>query len=561
MCVSNFLLTILQFEPIIACYAEAIGRGKGTSFQDHETRALIIQMSDQLWECKTIAKSLKMARPSRSFPPPSLELDLEMPPREVANAMAALYFASFESTYRILHVPTFWTEYLRYWNHPQSAPTGLRLKILLVIGIGDSLNSSEDTEAKFRHMIPRWIHAAQAWLSGPLEKDRLNITGLQIHCLTLLAREIFSIGGDLVWVSMGSLIHRAMQLGLHRDPKHLPKMSILQAEVRRRLWATILEMAVQSSLGSGMPPRISLDEFDTEAPSNNDDDDIHESTTFLQPRPKETYTTTSIQLLLLDSLATRLQILRLLNGIHSTLLYTDVLRLSSDIIDSYRACGSLFKKNISCGVTAFHRNFVNLLIRRFLMWLHIPFASEARTNPLFYYSLKVCLDTAMDILSPEPDDGFSRLIITGGGIFREGIRVGAMIIFLELMTQVKTRSLEGTFGRPSQHLTLLKQTAKDLISFSLERIQQGETNIKNYMFHCMMMAKVEAVEGGTSQELHIARAAVNSLNVCLELLRKHANAADVPRPVDTSIVSSLPDWQSYDFRVELDPFSLDLDIF
>jgi hypothetical protein len=76
-------------------------------------------------------------------------------------------------------------------------------------------------------------------------KDRLNITCIQIYCLTILAREVFAIGGDLVWISMGSLVNRAMQMGLHRDPKHLPPMPVLQVELRRRLWVTILEMLVQ----------------------------------------------------------------------------------------------------------------------------------------------------------------------------------------------------------------------------------------------------------------------------------------------------------------------------
>jgi len=174
--------------------------------------------------------------------------------------MVNSYFDSFESTHRILHVPSFWTEYESYWNHPEDISAGLRVKILLVIGIGSSLQKHVDTDVFFHNMVHQWIHAAQMWLSGPLEKDRLTITGIQIHCLTILARQIFSIGGDLVWMSMGSLVHRAMQIGLHRDPKRLPAMSFLQGELRRRLWVTILELVVQSSLDSQMPPRISFDE-------------------------------------------------------------------------------------------------------------------------------------------------------------------------------------------------------------------------------------------------------------------------------------------------------------
>lgn len=99
----------------------------------------------------------------------------------------------------------------------------------------------------------KWIFAAQTWLSSPFEKAKLHTSTIQIQCLLIIARQHYSISGDLVWISAGTLLRTAIQMGFHRDPKYLPKMSILQAEMRRRLWATILELNIQSSIGSGMP--------------------------------------------------------------------------------------------------------------------------------------------------------------------------------------------------------------------------------------------------------------------------------------------------------------------
>lgn len=97
-----------------------------------------------------------------------------------------------------------------------------------------------------------------------------------------------------------------MQMGLHHDPEYLPRMSPLNIELRRRLWATIMEMIVQSSLESGQPPLISFDDFDTKPPSNINDSEIDESTQTL-PRPKDRtiFTDTSLQLALLQSLRIR----------------------------------------------------------------------------------------------------------------------------------------------------------------------------------------------------------------------------------------------------------------
>ncbi len=216
---------------------------------------------------------------------------------------------------------------------------------------------------------------------------------------------------------MGSLIHRAMQMGLHRDPKHLPTMPLLQAELRRRLWATVLEMVVQSSLDSAMPPRISLDEFDTEAPSNYKDDELNESATSSRADLPSDANRSSVQLALLGLLPIRLRILHRLNDLHSEISYLDVFGLTSELTDAYRTCTD-FMQHEESGTTPFHRNLVDLLVRRILIPLHYPFACQARTNPLFHHSVRVCLDTALSIISPPPEPCFSNLMTIGGGLFR-----------------------------------------------------------------------------------------------------------------------------------------------
>ncbi|RYO93406.1 hypothetical protein DL766_000796 [Monosporascus sp. MC13-8B] len=491
----------LDFATILACFTEASGSSEGTSFEGAETRALIDQIGDLLRKCKNISRSSKVGRPSRHLSSP--QFGFAPLSRDMADEMASLYLQSFELVYRIPHIPTFWAEYRKYWDHPEGVTTKLRLKVLLVIGIGSSLSEQGSKDEGFPRMVRQWVYAAQTWLSGPLEKDRLDIAGLQIHCLANLARQIFSIGGDLVWMSTGSIVHRAMQIGLHRDPKHFPAMSVLEAELRRRLWATILEMVVQSSLDSAMPPRISFYEFDTEAPSNINDEGVGESTAALRPRPKGAYTATSIQLLLLDSLLTRLRMLHLLSGLRCEFSYRDVLKLSSEITDACRACSSFVKENEGSGVRPFHRNLLDYLVRRFMIPLHYTFASRARTNPLFYYSLKVSLDVPLALLSPEPDEGFSRLM-AGGGWFREGIRYASSVISLELIAQAEAQRLDGTLNRNSQYRDLLKQTLRDMLSLSAERIRRSETNVKAHMFISMVMAQTEAIEADTPCELKVA---------------------------------------------------------
>lgn len=395
-------------------------------------------------------------------------------------------------------------------------------------------------------MVHQWIYTAQAWLSGPLEKDRLNINGLQIHCLTILARQAFAIGGDLIWMSMGSLIHRAMQMGLHRDPKHLQTMSVLQSEIRRRLWATIIEMALQASLDSAMPPRISFDDFDTMPPSNVNDDEVSEESTnaSLTPHPKSTYTASSIQILLLDSLPTRLRILQLLNGLHSELSYTEILALTTKLTDTCRAYSTFMKENRTSGITAFHRNLLDYLVRRFVIVLHCPFVSKARTNPLFYYSLKASLDAAMSVISPEPDKGFSHLMTIGGGLFREGLWHAQAAICLELLAEVDAQAADGTLHRKSAYRDLLKQAVRDLMVLFTERIRRGETNIKSHMFLSIVLAQAEAIETDAPPRLRMAQSAVESLDICTGLLQNRVDTSTTttfPSPMDMGLGMNLGD--------------------
>ncbi|CAI7672477.1 unnamed protein product [Penicillium viridicatum] len=530
---SLWMATAKEFEPFLEFYTEATGKGKGETFKGAETKALLVQAGDLLQKCKHTARSIKTWRPSRSLSNP--QLGLELPSREISDMMVNLYLQSFESTHRILHIPSFRADYQRYWNNPHNASSELRLKILLVIGIGSSLHKEENSDIGFRKSVHRWVYAAQAWLSGPLEKDRLSVSALQIDCLTILARQIFSIGADLVWTSMGSLLHKAMQINLHRDPKHLSGISVLQAEIRRRLWTTIIEMTAQSSLDSATPANIP--ESDTEAPSNINDDEIDETTTVLQPHPKGTYTATSFQILLLESLPVRLRILHLLTSLSTQISYLDVLALSSELSNASGAYHSFMKENRSSSITPFHRNLLDYLVRRFMIPLHCHFTNKARTNPLFTFSVKVSLQTAMTIMSPEPDEGFSKLMVNGGGLFREGFWCAMAVIAIELLAQVEAQNIDGTLHRNFNYIMLLKQSVNDMITLSSERVRHGETNIKGHMFLSMILAKVEAVQTGADCELSIARSAKDSLEFCHGLLLAQGDSSLLGIPNNAGFAS------------------------
>jgi hypothetical protein len=543
----RFLTNIVKWSLIVACYAKAMQFPDTYAFQDSEIELVLKQVGELLQKCKNIAKSMKIGRPSRYFS--SIDLNFAPPRRDVADAAGTNYTLSFESTYRILHVPSFVAQYEAFWSNP-NIEVSLQLTLLLVIAIGSNSCSGKDVVDSFCNKTHQWVYAAEMWLSGPLEKDRLDVGGLQIHCLVILARQNLSIGGDLVWASLGSLIHKAMQIGLHHDPKHLPPMSLLQAEIRRRLWTTIVEMVVQSSLDSSMPPRISLDDFDTNPPSNLSDEEVEESTTVLCPHPEDVFTSTSLQLILLKSLGTRLQILKLLNGLSKQASYTKALALDFELINSIKAYTKFLNLNDPF-TSNFQWNMLDCLVRRFVLYLNFPFANQSKTNQLFHYPLKMSLESAIVLLSPKPDQEFFRLRAIGGGMFKEDFRNAYSAISFELLTQIEAQRLDGTLFRNQGHRDMLKTSPKGMVSFSLERIRLGETNVKSHMFLSMILAQVESMELDTAPELSVAQSAKRSLECCYDLLKTKMDVDSYSNPNSIDMtVTGFDDMQSWDQELD-----------
>ncbi|KAE8443029.1 hypothetical protein EG329_002423 [Mollisiaceae sp. DMI_Dod_QoI] len=498
------------------------------------------EVNELLRKCKAMARAAKAGPHSQFLINPDFRESV--PPRPVCDKLMALYFRTHESTLRILHIPSFWKEYQQYWENPPAATSTFIVKMLLAMSIGSCFY--QEDEQDWHPQALQWIFAGQSWLASPFEKGRLHISGLQIHCLVLVSRLANAVAGDLVWISAGALLRTAFQMGFHRDPKHLPRMLPIHTELRRRLWATILELNVQAALDSGMPPLISLQEFDTEPPSNLDDTDLDENMTWApEPKPRDVYTQTSLQILLQESTATRLKVVSHANNFRSEPSYEEVLSLGSTLTTALRSHNTFINAiNASSSslqntqaqtpyVSRLYRNVLDLCIRRFLLALHRPWAAKAQTDLRYYFSRKVCLDSAMTMLTyptsdardpplaPGHQDDFTRLKTMSGG-FAKGLLVhSAMVIFAELLAQIEE---EGSFTSQSgvSAREPLKQALRDIVDLSATRIAQAENNVKGHLFISVVLAQVEALEQGVPAEGMVLDAARRSARTCLELLGK-----------------------------------------
>jgi hypothetical protein len=479
-------------------------------------------ISDVLQKCKQLARDIKSQRPSRGPLPAGIYPTFPDP--AVTNQLVQIYFDSFESCLRILHFPSFRAEYEGYMKDPGTAKTSFVVILILVMSNASSLIEDAGLQQELRAKSRSWIHVAQSWVSAPIEKDRLSIEGLQIYCLLLLARQVNCVGADLVWISAGSLMRMAIQMGLHQDPDHLGGMARLQKEMRRRLWYTILELNVQAALDSGMRPMVTGDDFNTRPPLNLNDEDLDNK--MQRDSSKEmssTPTRASFQCLLAASVLLRLEAARVINALKEEPPYDRVVRLGEELASVCRNATVSINHHKSAAKdlwpTGFPYSWCDHFHRRFLLCLHLPYAVKAAHNPINSYSSKAGLDAALYLVSLLDDEIYRRLLLVGGGMFRDIVTSGAMLVFLELITQLENEGSASLKKRNQARREPLLEDARNLVQYAQDRLWYGETNVKSYVFVSMAMGQVDAMLSDSSTKDAIVKSASESLVVCHDILR------------------------------------------
>ncbi|KAF2184010.1 hypothetical protein K469DRAFT_784764 [Zopfia rhizophila CBS 207.26] len=469
--------------------------------------------------CKSLARVIKARRAPPWPSPPTPDL----PPKEIADALVDCYLRTTEAIYRILHIPTFRRDYEALWVSNTAPDTAFLVQLKLVLAIGAI---TYDEQFSLRASAVRWVYEAQIWVSGFKFKSRLDIQSLQTNLLLLLAQERVGVGGDSMWILVGTLLRKAIYIGLHRDPVRLPQMTAFAAEMRRRLWNTILEVALQSSLTSGGPPFISLDDFDTAPPGNFDDDQL--VTDDPVPKPADNFTQVSIAIALRKTFPHRLAVTKFLNDLASPGTYEETLRLDAELRAAYKALGRTLQAS-------------DFLMHRYLSSLHVPYFGPALHETAYAFSRKVVVESSLKIwraacpswslmaarprgdAAPSDGDDLPRLAVCSSGFYPTVAIHAALLIALELRTQLQEEeSLSPVPLRPD-----LLSVLDDAKAWCLRVIKAGETNVKGYLLMSVVSAQIEGLMRGLGKdevaEL-LAKAVENVEERCLPILEEMAAA-------------------------------------
>ncbi|KAK1984697.1 fungal-specific transcription factor domain-containing protein [Colletotrichum cereale] len=529
------------------------------------------QLYSGLDKCKKLARVIK----ARRTPPfSSICIGKSMPSRELTDTLVDNYLRTFETVHRIVHVPTFKADCEQYWENPSEASEAFIVLMQLCMGIGATLYDERFT---LRGLATQWFWEGMFWLIRPCGKSNITIIGLQVRCLMHYLRHTANVGCDLSWIGAGALVRTAMYMGLHREPKAIVKTSPYRAEMRRRLWVTILEITVQTSIDSGGPPLISMHDFDTEPPANIDDEQLVEEGESACPVPKDagTHTQMTVPLALFGTFAARLAVARRVNDFRSDTVYEETLRYSNELSASLQRMMRRLRSHASA-TTAFQLRYVQVMTYRLFFALHQQIVPMALRNPMYYFSRKVVFDTALRLceaafLSPDKSESgsggavqpatpsevdYQRLMINGAGTYRSVMFQSVMFVGIELINLKEEELNSGPSMSFAGSETQLRGVLDAFHDWSRRRIQSGETNMKGHVFGVLLTAHIRGLESGVDDESlegYFEAACQERVAECYDLLRELAGdgvpeeGIDMPHVYDLDMdfddgIEPLGDW-------------------
>ena len=494
-----------------------------------------------------------------------------LPRKELSDQLIQIYVDNLESTYRVLHLPSFWEEYSHFWKAPQEGRPAFAAIILLILASTYCIKEANasvfrgDSSAG-RETAILWVRACDSWLQTQSQKHTTMAT-FQIHCLSFIAKRINSIKRKRIWASAGNLTRLALSTGLHRDAQIVNlrqpassrrKVSVFDQEMRRRIWATISELELQTAFARGMPAMLRDFVEDCGPPLNLDDEELDPSADQLPSQgPISNYTRSSFQHLSRSSWSLRLELVSVINGPYPKMAYDVVLMYDKKITQHLDEIPHWSDK-----ASLVSRVLLQLQLLLFLLFLHRPYAREEARSSRYDYSAIVHLRTAMRIL-----DLHQQLMNVGNNflcLFRNDVFGAALSICYNYSTsdpspgklQFEVNLYDVSLLNPDQDLlsrNSIKQLSCDpfpylekALNMIGDKIMCIGIGLQEYYCVCAiigLLKKTHLPGNSSGEEQRSAYRVVQIIQKLLSLQDNYSAAAtlaSLPRMVSTSVDNITP---------------------
>ncbi|KAL1883285.1 hypothetical protein Daus18300_000343 [Diaporthe australafricana] len=338
-----------------------------------------------------------------------------LPGRAICDRLLEAYISMSEGIYRIVHVPSFKAEYEAFWARSQSGVSeGFLPRLMCMLSLGarfetDNRGLGHDRADGIN--APTACALTRAWLDGLRGKQLVDMDTLQCEVLHLHASRIMLSRNQESWAQLGFIVRMAMAMGLHRDPDEFPQIRPFYAEMRRRLWYTIVDMDLHLALACNLPGAVREGEYTCRPPSNLDDGDIFPEMKALPPsRPIDEYTNTQLQAYASRTLAHRIRVSTIINRLDTIRDFGEVLDCGAKLEQLLDDVNHLFpRRNQTLDPRAKFKDWrmralLDMHVRRPLLALYRPFALSTVECPAHittsYLKSSMTMLTYMDELDP-----------------------------------------------------------------------------------------------------------------------------------------------------------------
>ncbi|KAL4786576.1 fungal-specific transcription factor domain-containing protein [Aspergillus varians] len=338
-----------------------------------------------------------------------------MPERFEVDRLVSCYFNSFDMSPAVLHRVEFLKEYEAFWKCPAETSIiwlGLLFTIMCLAaqfqrskfdsGLQPMVSTKRDPQTMvevFRAKIVQCLILGKYHKGGPYVLETLM---LYFTCEHFLCNDA-EIG---IWLLLGIIVQLAMHMGFHRNPEHFQnqEMSPFTGEMRRRVWATIMDLDLGISAQMGLPRLIKPWQADTEEPHNYLDTDFDRHTTKLPRSRPDTETTPMLYRLAKSRMMSTLGLILDLGSDtrQHTFTYSDVVKMDSKLHETHDSIPECLKwRSMAHCITdssqiIMQKLFLDVLFHKAKIVLHRKFL--IRPQDQYEYSHKECLDAALQIL-------------------------------------------------------------------------------------------------------------------------------------------------------------------
>ncbi|GAP85572.2 putative fungal specific transcription factor [Rosellinia necatrix] len=313
-----------------------------------------------------------------------------LPSKAACDHLLQIYMNGSETLYRVLHIPSFMSQYNQYWAGSKQ-PDYFLPQLLSILGIGYRFlgagKGQLQNDREGIHM-PTACALVRAWLDGLRGKQLVEFSSLQTEVLALMAQRVLKSQNHEIWQHLGLLVRMAMTMGLHRDPSEFAhKIPPFWAEQRRKLWTTILELDIHMSIQCNLPSCIREGDFTCQPPKNLNDDELYPNMLELpQSKPIEVDTSSRMQVFAANTLITRFKVVDLVNRIDALHSYQQVIDVGAELEQALDDIRYVVPQRQLNDPHEAHRQWMTRVIldmncRRPLLALYRPFALGSTDAP------------------------------------------------------------------------------------------------------------------------------------------------------------------------------------